>query len=267
MNNLESNQKNLFEPITWAAVAIWIAEAVVKEIATKAAEPVIRNLLGKEEIDFKALLQEAIDQIVNDVKVVVDDALDEEAIEIYKSKCNFIKAQLVLYAQTKDASLIRDMQIMSGEVTQQLYDKGIKAFGGLLIATNLHLLSLRALAETNPEWQQGLLDHFDKYANWLEERGNMYWQHMKSKVQDSCYCRPIPFFKGDYSSECDYTPERDRQYFFKYDFDAVESIAFRTPEECEDARFKKSDELELPALELYAHCRGLIRMYREFHIE
>ncbi|MDF2651331.1 MAG: hypothetical protein K0Q73_7136 [Paenibacillus sp.] len=267
VNQHEPNRKDVTEPITWAIVAAWIAQAVIKKIAEEVAEPIIKDLLGKEDINFKKLLRSSIDEILSNLKSTIDDALDEEFIVQYIGICEFIKRQLILYEQTKDENLIKDMQIMSGQVTQLLYDKGIKAFGGLLVACNLHLLSLRALAEKKPEWRQGLVDHFTTYANWIEEVGTAYWSYMKTKVAPVCFCNPEPLIAPELLDiNCDDLPPDLRRWSFVYDFN-VESIRFGSYEECEDARFNTWDEQLLPSMELVAQSKGMIHQYREFRLD
>ncbi|MGZ9869589.1 hypothetical protein ACU3L3_14315 [Priestia endophytica] len=265
---MKGNSKSfpvLLEPFTWLGIAVAIGTGAAQKLGGEIAEPIINDVLGKEEINYQALFRQAIDEIVANVQIIIGDALNEEFIQQYISKCSFLRSQLVLYSQTKDESLIRDLQIMSGEVAQQLYDKGINAFGGLLTATSLHLLSLRALAEKHPEWQQGLDDHFKKYATWLEEVGTLYWEHMDKKVSESCVCKPIIFLDNDGDLDCDDVPPEQKRYTFIHSFN-VESIEFGTYAECENARFQTSEEQEKPSLELYAHSKALIHYYREFKI-
>lgn len=263
---MDIHKKQLPEPITWALIAFWIAQGIVNKIGEEVAGQIIDKVLGREDVNYPGLFQEAITEIIKNVEKVIDDALDEEFIQQYIETCNFIKRQLVLYQQTQDEGLIKDMQLKSGEVAEHLYGKGIKAFGGLLVACNLHLLSLRALAEKKPEWRKGLLDHFALYAGWIEEMGRKYWDVMSRKVSAGCECRPIMVIDDDGDFDCDDVPPESKRWYFWYDF-KVESIGYGTLNECEDAMNKIFDETVHPAALLFGDSRTMVKAYREFRIE
>ena len=255
------------EPFTFSWIIEGIAAGILAEIGSEVAKPVIKDVLGKNDIEYEPLILDSLHNIEEAVRATIETAVITE----YISDCDYIRDQLKTYEETDDMNTLHEMQDRSNQIAHRLYGQGIQGFGGLLVACNLHLLSLRGIAEKETRYRTTLQRKFEEYADWIEEVANAYSERYSTRISTACTCYFYLQEKNNaqlkISDECD-DPDRQREYWWEYTYDwGATQDGFMDKSACETNRNNRYDTDVAPSVLLYENAIQMVKDFREYKVE
>ncbi|WP_242319748.1 hypothetical protein [Bacillus cereus group sp. BfR-BA-01349] len=239
---MNTENKDLLEPFSWTAFAVSIAVGIIKDLAGD----YIKKTFLNNDINFEGIFKQAIEEICS----YIDAKIDEAFLKQYISACEHLRKQLKYYADTKDEAILMAAQIYASELVENFKSYDIKGFGGLVIACNLHLLTLKALSEIpgKEEWRVPFEDTCKDYVDILEESLSLYVESFK-KAYSKTYIKietmgneMYVFHKGERVATC--------LYAFGPCIEKAKKIVEDSPNE------------HIP----YIKCKEMIQTYREFKV-
>ncbi|MDR4995390.1 hypothetical protein RGT17_09070 [Bacillus altitudinis] len=146
----------------------WIVNIAINYAVPLAGEylsDLIRQHFSQNQNKMEIMFKKAVDEVCSRVAELLDEAFKNQ----YLSDCRHVSNQLRIYQETHDRDVITNAQIEASRLASRLYDMGYKASGGFFIASNLHLVSLRALAEVDSTYRNALQgftqDYIEKGTN------------------------------------------------------------------------------------------------------
>ncbi|MGN4457324.1 hypothetical protein [Bacillus cereus group sp. MYBK57-1] len=238
---MNTENKDLLEPFSWTAFAI--AVGIIKDLAGD----YIKKTFLNSGINFDKIVKQSIEEICS----YIDAKVDEAFLKQYISACEHLRKQLKYYADTKDVAVLMAAQIYASELVEDFKSYEIKGFGGLVIACNLHLLTLKALSEIpeKAEWRVPFEDTCKEYVVILEEALNVYVELFKKtysktyiNIETSEYEMHV-FHKGERVAACRYPG-------FGPCIEKAKKIVENAPNE------------HIP----YIKCKEMIQTYKEFKV-
>lgn len=246
------------------AIAVEIGLAIIGKLATTIAEPLIKEILGKEDVNYKKLHEQSLKRI----RDILKEDMEEAFITLFISDCNFVRDRLITYVTTGKISVLIEAEDTASRCVFRLEPYGSKVFGGLFLACNLHLLSLRALAENEPTaWKEELLRKFPLYSELIRTTGIDFIKRVFESVEP-CSCA---LFLNDSNKknivECP-IEDRDRSvmWFYTYNF-GVNSDFYDEKEECSKKHQEYYRDKILPEENLYAYSREVIKGYKNNQVD
>ncbi|MGX1468998.1 hypothetical protein ACUW84_001580 [Bacillus sp. 153480031-1] len=153
----------------------WIVDIAINYAVPLAGEylsDLIRQHFSQNQNKMELMFKNAVDEVCSRVAELLDDAFKNQ----YLSDCRHVSNQLRIYQETHDRDVITNAQIESSRLASRLYDMGYKATGGFFIASNMHLVSLRALSEIDATYRNTLHEFTQDYI----EKGI----HLNSRLND-----------------------------------------------------------------------------------
>ncbi|OOQ93193.1 hypothetical protein [Bacillus cereus] len=256
------------EPFTFAWIVAGIASGILNEIGSEVAKPVIKDVLGKGDVEYGPLILDSLRKIEEAVKDVIVD----QVIKEYISDCNYVRDQLLTYEETDDIDILYRMQDRSSQLANRLYGQGIKGFGGLLMACNLHLLTLRGIAEKDATYRNTLQRKFEDYAEWIEEVAESFSERYSTRISTACTCyfflKEEKNVRKKITDFCD-DPDNEDVYMWEYYFDwgGVRQDGFEDKPTCENHRNIRYKTDVIPSVLLYEDSIKMVEDYRNYRIE
>lgn len=146
----------------------WMLEIAINYAVPLAGEylsGLIKQHFSHNQNNMEVMFRNAVEEVCSRIAEIIDQAF----LDQYLSDCRHVSNQIRTYGETHDRAIITNVQIESSRLTSRLYDMGLKASGGFFIASNLHLISLRALSEIDETYKRTLEDFTNDYIQMGKE--------------------------------------------------------------------------------------------------
>lgn len=178
-------QTRVVEPFTWIWLGTKIAEGVITGVAGYTAVEFIKANFNRSD-DYSELFRAAITEICLTIKEEIDNAFLQE----YTSDSESVRQQLKDYGDHQHSEILDETLSKTYDLVNRFKSYGPKGFGGLTLACNLHLLTLKALSEVpgKESFKITLEKTCKEYADMLEKSAGNYIGIFRENIKKNLYC-------------------------------------------------------------------------------
>ncbi|KMP71042.1 hypothetical protein RE438_30755 (plasmid) [Bacillus wiedmannii] len=254
-------QNEAVEPFTWIWLGITIVEGVISGLAGYAAVEFIKTNFNRAE-DYSELFRAAITEICITIKQAVDDAFLKE----YVSDSEAVRKILRDYGDHQRPQVLFEILPQTYNLVERFKSYETKGFGGLILSCNLHLLTIKALAEVpgNENFKITLEKTCNEYAELLEKSGEIYIGLFKEEIKKNVKCLP---WSGHCNGPIIAPPQCPLTNFLLINNVTGERKSF-PPNEGKKCVDEANDFLEnsVNENEPYTNSLAMIKGYKEFKI-
>lgn len=245
------------EPFTWSWFGLKLVEGVVSGIGAYGITEFIKANFNRAD-DYSDLFRAAITEICNTLKEAIDNAFLNE----YTSDSESVRQQIRDYGDHGDPEILIETLSKTYDLVNRFDSYGAKGFGGLTLASNLHLLTLRSLSEVpgKEKYKITLEKTCKEYADMLNESAEEYIGVFKENLKKNVQCVFLPGLPDPFS-------HRRPPKFIYYNTISHERLEFPRNEEhlCHE-KVNSFIEQSVAENKYYQDAKEIIKKYSELDI-